>query len=173
MSTLREEFTDRDYRHAYADSLANTTIATQIRLLRGSMTQAEFAKRVGMKQSRISAMEDENYSAWSTTTLKQIAERNDVVFLGRFVSFGELLQWSASMSEIGWRPVPFSQDPAFTQATRRTDNVESTEPAFAGGQTVAETLPVATVDVAARTSLGSQQAELFGMLRLVHSEKVA
>ena len=57
--SLKEEFRDKEYRQAYADSFANTVIATQIRLLRGSMTQKQFADLVGIKQSRVSAMEDE------------------------------------------------------------------------------------------------------------------
>jgi hypothetical protein len=113
--SLKEEFKDREYRLAYADSFANTVIATQIRLLRGDKTQAEFADKVGMKQSRISAMEDENYSAWSTNTLKQIAGENDVVFLGRFVSYGELLDWSRRFSEEALAVAPFSNDPAFAR----------------------------------------------------------
>ena len=99
MSTLKDEFKDREYRRAYAESFANTIIATQIRLLRGDMTQVAFADLVGVKQSRVSAMEDENYSSWSTSTLKKLAAAKDVVFLGRFVSFGELLTWSRLMSE--------------------------------------------------------------------------
>ena len=117
MSTLREEFTDADYRRAYAESLANTIIATQLRLLRGEMTQQEFADLVGIKQSRVSAMEDENYSSWSTKSLKKVARGKDVVYLGRFVSFGELLDWSRNMSEASLRPVSFAEDPVFQAAT--------------------------------------------------------
>jgi hypothetical protein len=120
MSTLREEFQDSEYRRAYAESLANTIIATQIRLLRGSMTQAQFAELAGLKQSRISAMEDENYSAWSTTTLKRLAAAKDVVFLGRFVTFGELLDWSRRLSESSLRVTPFSEDPTFAKPEEAT-----------------------------------------------------
>lgn len=114
MSRLKDEFVDPDYRRAYAESLANTIIATQLRLLRGKMTQKEFADLVGIKQSRVSAMEDENYSSWSTKTLKKVAKGKDVVFLGRFMSFGELLDWSRRLSEDWLRPVAFADDPVFT-----------------------------------------------------------
>lgn len=115
MSTLTEEFKDVEYRRAYAESFANTVIATQLRLLRGEMTQAEFAELVGMKQSRISAMEDENYASWSTKTLKEIAAKKDVVFLGRFVSFGELLQWSSRLSEEVLKVPSYANDPLANQ----------------------------------------------------------
>lgn len=110
--SLKEEFQDREYRRAYAESFANTVVATQIRLLRGSMTQAEFAELIGIHQSRVSAMEDENYSSWSTKTLKHIAAKNDVVFLGRFMSFGELLDHSRLLGEKSLRVAPFVADPA-------------------------------------------------------------
>jgi predicted XRE-type DNA-binding protein len=113
--SLKEEFKDREYRRVYAESFANTIIATQIRLMRGSLTQAQFADLAGLKQSRISAMEDENYSAWSTNTLKKLAAAKDVVFVGRFVSFGELLDWSRRLSEDWLRVAPFAADPAFAE----------------------------------------------------------
>lgn len=119
--SLKKEFQDREYRHAYAESFANTIIATQIRLLRGAMNQKDFAQLVGMKQSRVSAMEDENYSAWSTKTLKKLAAARDVVFLGRFVSFGELLNWSRLMSEQTLTVTPFSNDPAFAETVKSPD----------------------------------------------------
>src|SRR5688572_7172442 len=115
--SLHDEFQDRDYRRAYAESFANTIIATQIRLLRGSLTQQEFVDLVGIKQSRVSAMEDENYSAWRTKSLEKIAAGQDVVFVGRLFSFGELLNWSRAMSEDELRVLSFSNDPAFLGAS--------------------------------------------------------
>jgi predicted XRE-type DNA-binding protein len=170
--SLREEFKDREYRQAYADSFANTLIATQIRLLRGSMTQAQFADLVGMKQSRISAMEDENYSSWSTNTLKQIAARKDVVFLGRFVSFGELLNSSRAMSEVVLTVPPFAEDPAFaanegipgsSQSTTTSDAFKGTSKATTG------TVQVQTAGIPARPL---SQPKL-PLIMLVPAEKVA
>jgi DNA-binding transcriptional regulator YiaG len=114
---LKNEFKDRDYRKAYAESFANTIIATQIRLLRGSMSQEDFADLVGVKQSRISAMEDENYAAWSTRMLKRIAAAKDVVFLGRYVTFGELLDWARRLSEADLTVSPYDDDPAFQETS--------------------------------------------------------
>lgn len=114
--SLREEFKDRDYRQAYAESFSNTVVATQLRLLRGSMTQKEFAELVGIHQSRVSAMEDENYSGWSTRMLRQIAARRDVVYLGRFYSFGELLNHHVTQfSENALRVPDFDHDPVFAE----------------------------------------------------------
>jgi predicted XRE-type DNA-binding protein len=122
MSTLKEELKDSEYRRAYAESFANTMIATQIRLLRGDMTQQEFGELVGVKQSRISAMEDENYSSWSTKSLKQIAGGKDVVFLGRFVSFGELLGWSTRFSK-ETLTVPSYRDDILANSDAKAENM--------------------------------------------------
>ncbi len=130
--SLKDEFTDTDYRRAYAESFANTVISTQIRLLRGSMTQKEFADLVGIQQSRVSAMEDENYSMWSTTTLKKLARAKDVVFLGRFVSFGELLNWSSLLSEGNLTVPSFANDPVFHDA----EGGLQMEPPIGGGTEV-------------------------------------
>lgn len=54
-------------------------------------------------------MEDENYSSWSTKTLKRLAAAKDVVFLGRFVSFGELLDWSRRLSEAALSVTSFAE----------------------------------------------------------------
>lgn len=126
--SLKDEFIDRDYRRAYAESFSNTMIATQLRLLRGETTQKDFAGLIGVRQSRVSAMEDENYSSWSTKTLRRIAAAKDVVFLGRFVSFGELLEWSRHMSPGTFGAIPFDQDPAFNEGSRsgaRSEGVDT------------------------------------------------
>jgi predicted XRE-type DNA-binding protein len=152
MSTLKEEFTDTDYRREYAESFANTIIATQIRLLRGAMTQAEFAELVGVRQSRISAMEDENYSAWSTKTLKKLAAARDVVFLGRFVSFGELLNWSRRMSKADLTVSSFADDSTFT------DSAEPSEPIAAGTASEVNISTDGTKVVSFQRSLTENQA---------------
>lgn len=97
MSQLRDrlvkEFTDQEYRHGYADDFLNTAIAAQIKALRDQRgwTQAQLAERAGMRQSRISAMEDINYTSWSVRTLARLAEAFDVALAVCFKSFTERL----------------------------------------------------------------------------------
>lgn len=88
---LALEFADKDYRHGYADDFLNTFIAAQIRAMRDQRgwTQAQLAERAMMKQSRISAMEDVNYSSWSIRTLARLAEAFDVALAVCFKSFGQ------------------------------------------------------------------------------------
>lgn len=97
MSQLRDrlvkEFADKEYRHGYADDFLNTAIAAQIKALRDQRgwTQAQLAERAEMRQSRISAMEDINYTSWSVRTLARLAEAFDVALTVCFKSFTERL----------------------------------------------------------------------------------
>ena len=128
--------------------------------------QQEFADLVGIKQSRVSAMEDENYSAWSTKTLKRIAAGKDVVFLGRFFSFGELLNWSRAMSEDALRVPSFSNDPAFLGASAINSMQATTSGlnALAIGSSQTTVTPLATAHVA--TNQFSQASlPLMGLVR--------
>jgi DNA-binding XRE family transcriptional regulator len=60
------EFQDKETRHIYADDFLNTWIATQLKVLREDKgwTQAQVAEETGMKQERISVLEDVNYESW-------------------------------------------------------------------------------------------------------------
>jgi predicted XRE-type DNA-binding protein len=77
---LKDEFQDHEYRHAYAGESLSAYIATQIKVLReqGKLTQLELAKLAGMAQPRIAVLEDVNYSSWSITTLRRLAQAFDV-----------------------------------------------------------------------------------------------
>jgi transcriptional regulator with XRE-family HTH domain len=91
---LREEFQDKEYRDAYADESLSTYIATQIKVLREQrqLTQKELAERAGMAQPRIAVLEDVNYSSWSISTLRRLAEAFDVRLSVKFETFSSLVQ---------------------------------------------------------------------------------
>ena len=90
---LREEFQNSEYRHAYADESLSTYIATQIKVLREQrqLTQKELAERAGMAQPRIAVLEDVNYSSWSISTLRRLAEAFDVRLSVKFETFSSLI----------------------------------------------------------------------------------
>lgn len=100
---FREEFKDKETRDIYADDLLNTYIATQIKVLREKhgWTQAALAEKAGMKQERISVLEDVNYEAWTANVLKRIAKAFDLRLSIKFESFGLLL----STLEIKFSPL--------------------------------------------------------------------
>ena len=86
---LKKEFQDKDYAHAYVDAFLNASIATQIKILREQRkwTQKKLASIAGMKQSRISLLENINYDRWGISTLKKLAEAFDVTLNVSFESF--------------------------------------------------------------------------------------
>src|SRR5712692_5991842 len=72
---LRLEFKDEECAYTYVDEFLNAAIATQIKVIREQrgLSQEQLAEKTGMKQERISVLEDVNYGSWSVTTLKRIA----------------------------------------------------------------------------------------------------
>jgi transcriptional regulator with XRE-family HTH domain len=117
---------DPTYRHEYLNAHTDGTLATQLRLLReqNEMTQKDLAGRAGMKQSRISALENVNYSSWSIRTLRRLARVFDVAVVVRFERFGKVLHELDEMSPGTLAPVAYERDPVRdepNQTARRID----------------------------------------------------
>jgi transcriptional regulator with XRE-family HTH domain len=91
---LRQSFQDKEYAHAYAEDFVNAFVATQLKVLREQrgLTQAQLAELTGMKQSRISALEDINYGAWNLKTLRRLAAAFDVALTVKFESFSTFIE---------------------------------------------------------------------------------
>jgi transcriptional regulator with XRE-family HTH domain len=148
--TLKEDFKDEEYRHAYAEDFLNTSIATQIRVLREQqgLTQEDLAKKIGTKQAGVSRLENVNHSAWKTDTLHKIARAFDVRLKITFETFGTLLDEADGFSRKNLERSKFDNDPTFhekkaapseavvssvkednpflTRSFRKTDNVQNT-----------------------------------------------
>lgn len=89
------------------------TLARQIRALRKQRgwSQAQLAELLNTKQSRVSAMENEEYGAFSIASLKDLARVFDVYLNVRFTSFADLLSQvdRTSMDELSVQR--YSEDP--------------------------------------------------------------
>ena len=74
--TIWDKFRDPEYAYAYFDEFLNTYIATQIKAVREQRgySQEKLASLAGMKQERISVLENVNYTSWSVNTLRRIAK---------------------------------------------------------------------------------------------------
>jgi transcriptional regulator with XRE-family HTH domain len=88
------ELRNRQYRHAYVDEFLHTFVAAQIRALRKSrrLSQKALAELAEMKQSRISVLEDVNYTAWNISTLRELAKAFDVCLVIKFEGFSRRLR---------------------------------------------------------------------------------
>lgn len=116
--TVRGELRrSEDYRYAYDEEFANTRMATQIKVLREShdppLTQKQLAEEAGMKQSRISELENVAYSSWSISTLRRLARALGVRLAFEFESWGELLPEIDRLSRETLIRPSFEHDPAF------------------------------------------------------------
>jgi transcriptional regulator with XRE-family HTH domain len=112
---LKKEFQDKEYREAYAEDLLNTSIATQLVVLREQrrLTQEQLAQKIGTRQAGISRIENVNYSAWNIRTLKKIAFALDVRLKVSFETFGSLLDEAVAFSREFLQRPPFEKDLAF------------------------------------------------------------
>lgn len=112
---LKQAFKDKDYRHGYADEFLNSTIATQIKVLREQhgWSQKELAKRAQMRQPRISVMENVNYSSWSINILRKLAEAFDLTLCVSFETFGKRLADIERFNRANLERFSFDNDPVF------------------------------------------------------------
>ncbi len=109
---LFEKFRSRKRRRTFAEQDLGSTVAAQVYALRQKhdMTQAELAQRTEMSQARISVLENPNYRNLNVGTLQRIAAAFDVALIVRFVSFGELLNWTVTGSQDALAPLSFDEE---------------------------------------------------------------
>lgn len=120
-NSLKQGFKNKDYRHGYADEFLNSSIATQIKVLREQhgWSQKELAKHAQMKQPRISVMENVNYSSWSINILRKLAEAFDLTLCVSFESFGKRLADIERFSREALERFSFEDDPVFAEREER------------------------------------------------------
>jgi transcriptional regulator with XRE-family HTH domain len=112
LNAIWRKLRNKEYRGSFVASQISNTIAAQIFSLREARgwTQAELAEMAGMKQSRISDLEDPNYENYQTRTLLKLGSAFDVGVIVRFVPFSELAQWAANLSPKDYLPTEFLKD---------------------------------------------------------------
>lgn len=91
---LRQEFKDKEYADAYLEEFLGAWVATQIKVIREQrgISQEHLAELAGMKQGRISVLENVNYGSWSIKTLARIAQALDVTLKVSFETVGSRIQ---------------------------------------------------------------------------------
>jgi transcriptional regulator with XRE-family HTH domain len=101
MKRIWRKMARKAWRDSYVSAHVSNTVSSQITKLRmaNGWTQTELAKHAGMKQSRISALEDPNLENVEVVTLERIASAFDVALTVRFIPYSELAQWAATLSD--------------------------------------------------------------------------
>ena len=107
-----ETIKDEEYRHEFAAENPGVALAFQINLIREARgwTQEELAKRCDKAQETISRLEDPDYGRYTLKTLKQLAKAFDVALLVRFVSFGELAEWTVNLDSKRLTPPSYGEE---------------------------------------------------------------
>ena len=137
--SLKQDFQDEEYRHAYAEDFLNTWVATQIVALREQrkLSQAELGKLIGTKQPGVSRLENVNHSTWKTETLKRIAKALGVRLKISFETFGSLLDEDANFSRRFLMRPEFDKDPGLLERKHPESAIAST-PLMAGSLATTE-----------------------------------
>jgi transcriptional regulator with XRE-family HTH domain len=127
-----KKFERKAYRDAFVGAHISNTVASQIVKLRENegWTQTQLADRAGMKQSRISALEDPNYENIEIRTLRRIASAFDIALMVRFVPFSELARWSANLSEGDIIVAKFDEDELSVRDDARPRGMSSLEASY-------------------------------------------
>jgi transcriptional regulator with XRE-family HTH domain len=106
------KLSDKEYRDIFVSEQINTGLAFQIQTMREKRgwTQAELGRKTGMAQSRISVMEDANYSRLSLNTLKRLASAFDVALVVRFEPFSGLVEHFVHLDSSSLNVASFEND---------------------------------------------------------------
>lgn len=157
VESLVEQFADKEYAHAYLEEHGNMLLAAQIRALREmrGLKQAELAELAGMKQERISALENVEYDAWTVKTLRKLAEAFDTGLQVSFVPISQSIMNVVNVSPDTLKVVSRTEDlESFRlhKIVMRQGQWRSVDPRYLGSVT-----PIAPQQPIAPTKQGWQQ----------------
>jgi transcriptional regulator with XRE-family HTH domain len=109
--TLWSKLRDPDYRNAFVSSSVAARLAVRIFNLRkkADWSQSQLAESTGMKQARISVLEQGDYENFTFSTLKKIAAAFDVAVIVDFVSFPDFVKWNDNFSSKSVAPDSFKE----------------------------------------------------------------
>jgi len=110
--TLWKNMRNKEYRHSFLASHISNTIAAQIFMIREDRkwTQLTLAEKAGMKQSRISALEDPDFQNVEIATLRRLALAFDVGLSIRFVPFSEIAIQAGNLETSNLCIMDFNRD---------------------------------------------------------------
>ena len=128
---LIKELKNKEYRDAFVTAYIDTGIPFQVRALRehSGFTQKALAERTGMKQERISAIENPNYkNAFTLSTLKRLASAFDIALIVRFAPISQLVDWELKLRPESLQAVSFNEDPYFKETPQKENDTAYFQP---------------------------------------------
>ena len=113
---LSQRLKSKERRDAFVSASVDETIPFRSEPCENSRIESgrrRLATRTGMKQERISTLENPNYGSYSLRILKQLASAFDVALMVRFVPFSQLVEWKLHLSWGLWK----------SQVLRKKENI--------------------------------------------------
>jgi transcriptional regulator with XRE-family HTH domain len=107
---LAKQLRNKGFRHGYFVRQLKAFLATQIRSLRGGLSQTEFGKLIDKPQSVVSRLEKQSYGKVSLQTLIDIAVKLDIALIVRFVNYASFVKLTEDFSESSVRPDPYADE---------------------------------------------------------------
>jgi transcriptional regulator with XRE-family HTH domain len=160
-SNRKNEFKDKDYRHGYVDEFLNSRIATQIKVLREQRewSQSKLAEEAGMKQPRISVLENVNYSSWSINILRKLAEAFDLTLSVSFENFGSRMHDIKEFSRENLERCSFNDDPYFRDEAESEQEYAPPVPGYEGLGNMRDLASFKQARISKTESLGLSRGE--------------
>jgi transcriptional regulator with XRE-family HTH domain len=121
------KLSNKEYRDIFVSEQINTGLGFQIQALREQRgwTQQQLGEKAGMAQSRISVMEDANYSRFSLSTLKRLASALDVGLIIRFVSYSIVVDYFENLTPESLTAPSFAEDSRLGEVSPREGITEA------------------------------------------------
>jgi hypothetical protein len=153
-SSLAEKFHDKSYRDGYVAAHTRGVLARQMRNFRGELSQADYATEIGKQKTVVSRLENPAYSGWSLRTMLEIARKENVAVLIRFVDLPTFLKYTDDLSDSALRPQPYDEVAIdeFVYVEERNDRETALKALFSGepkqnaGRSAREAMPTPLQD---------------------------
>ena len=112
VKSIWKKMRNKEYRDSFVAAHTSNTISAQINSMRQARgwTQGELANRSGMRQPRISALEDPDFENIEIATLQRLASAFDVALSVRFVPFSEIAERATSLTSSDFNIREYSND---------------------------------------------------------------
>ncbi|MGH9327691.1 MAG: hypothetical protein ACRD2B_13560 [Terriglobia bacterium] len=149
----------KKYREEFALAFLKRSVAFQIKALRKKHcgSQVVLAERSKLTQGVVSRAEDQDYGNLTFNTAARIAGGLDMAFIGRFVSFSDLVRFSLELSED-----EFIRVPTFTQEENQLLCSQTETPKVQEQPTELGKMPELDTDQAHRLTQGGAVQKVLG-----------
>src|SRR6266568_4553118 len=107
---MNGKFGRKKFRDAWVAVHVKRGVATQLRSLRGTSSQASFGKKLDKPQSVVARLEDPSYGAMTVQTLLDIASKLDIGLLVKFVPFSRVLRETKNITSDDLAPLSYEAE---------------------------------------------------------------